>query len=389
MNDDLRRWLPWIGVAVVAIIVIAIIAVNQGDDDDEAAADTTTTVAEETTTTAAEETTTTEGETTTTEGETTTTGAPVAFEPVPLKLGTLLPQTGSLAPIVESLEQSIKMGVEEINAVSPGLIEVEYADSGTDPNVASAAVDGYLTGDFTGILGAAGSSITLSVVDKVQESSVLMCSGSNTDSALSASAYDPYYTRTAPSDSIQAPTLGDLMIEDGVASTAIVFRQDAYGQGFADLLSTYLEGSGVTVSDQIGYAPDATSFADVADSVAASGAETAVLITFAEGGQVLLDLQGKFDGALYATDGFKDTVGADQLGGNVALLEGIKGTAPAAAPENGEADLPGPLRSLRPGCPDDLLVTLLRLLDRHGARHPGGADHRPHGRQGLHHPGDS
>ena len=105
VNDDLRRWLPWIGVAVVAIIVIAIIAVNQGDDDDEAAADTTTTVAEETTTTEGEETTTTAGETTTTEGETTTTAAMVDFSPVPLKIGSILPQTGQLAAIIEALEQ--------------------------------------------------------------------------------------------------------------------------------------------------------------------------------------------------------------------------------------------------------------------------------------------
>jgi hypothetical protein len=30
VNDDLRRWLPWIAVAVVAFIVIAIISISGG-----------------------------------------------------------------------------------------------------------------------------------------------------------------------------------------------------------------------------------------------------------------------------------------------------------------------------------------------------------------------
>jgi hypothetical protein len=30
VNDDLRRWLPWIAGAVVAVIVIAIISISGG-----------------------------------------------------------------------------------------------------------------------------------------------------------------------------------------------------------------------------------------------------------------------------------------------------------------------------------------------------------------------
>lgn len=70
MNDNLKKWLPWIAVGAVALIAIIIFAVNSGDDEGEAG-ETTTTVAGETTTTEAPD------ETTTTEaGETTTTEAP-------------------------------------------------------------------------------------------------------------------------------------------------------------------------------------------------------------------------------------------------------------------------------------------------------------------------
>ena len=329
MSDNMRKWLPWILVAAVAVIIIVVIAVNAGGDDEEAA-DTTTTTAADTTTTTVEETTTTVEETTTSSTE-----APMALEPIPMAIGTVLPQTGQLAPIIDALENPIKMGVDEINAVSPGLVTVEYGDSGTDPNVASTTVDKYLTGDFQGIIGAAASGVSLSIVDKVQSSQVAMCSGSNTAAALSSSDYDPFYSRTAPSDNLQGPTLADVVANDAPASVAVLWRADEYGKGFGELVAAEL-GDVVVLAQ--GYDFAAGSFATEAQAVVASGAEALVMITFEEGGQILLDLESAgFGGQIYVADGFKDTVGSDQVGGNVALFDGIKGTAPSAAPANGEA----------------------------------------------------
>lgn len=367
MDDNLRKWLPWILVAAVAVIIVIVIAVNSGGSDDEAAA-TTTTAGDSTTTSVEETTTTTVEETTTTVEETTTTGAPVAFKPIPLKIGTVLPQTGQLAAIIDALQNPIEMGVEEINAVSAGLVSVDYGDSGTDPNVASATVDKYLTGEHNGIIGAAASGVTLSIVDKVQGSQVAMCSGSNTAATLSSPDYDPYYSRTAPSDNLQAPALASVIIDDGFADIAVVWRSDDYGVGFGTLLVDELEAAGATVVMGSGYDFAQTSFADVAAEVAASGAEALAMITFDEGGQLLLDLEGAaYAGAIYVADGFKDTVGADQLGGRVDLLEGIKGTAPSASPENGESTFPARLEAAFPGTPtifsaqmyDCLVVTTL------------------------------
>jgi branched-chain amino acid transport system substrate-binding protein len=345
MNDNLRKWLPWILVAAVAVIIVIVIAVNSGGDDDVAA---TTTTAGDSTTTSVEETTTTVEETTTTVEETTTTGG-VAFAPVPIRIGTVLPQTGQLASIIEALENPIKMGVDEINAVSDGLVSVDYGDSGTDPNIASATVDKYLTGDYAGIIGAAASGVSLSIVDKVQSSQVAMCSGSNTAAALSSSDYDPYYFRTAPSDNLQGPALADVVAGDAPTAVAVLWRNDEYGVGFGELVAAELSDVVVLAES---YDPKAGSFATEAQAVVASGADTLVMITFEEGGQLLLDLAGAgFEGQVYVADGFKDTVGSDQVGGNVALLDGIKGTAPSASPANGEATFPARFEAAFPGTP--------------------------------------
>jgi branched-chain amino acid transport system substrate-binding protein len=361
MNDDLRKWLPWIVVAAVAVIIVIVIAVNSGGDDEVAA--TTTTVGDSTTTTV-EATTTTVEETTTTVEETTTTGG-VAFAPIPIQIGTVLPQTGQLASIIEALENPVRMGVDEINAVSDGLVSVDYGDSGTDPNIASATVDKYLTGEYAGIIGAAASGVSLSIVDKVQSSQVAMCSGSNTAAALSSSDYDPYYFRTAPSDNLQGPALADVVAGDAPTAVAVLWRNDEYGVGFGELVAADL-GDVVVLAES--YDPKAGSFATEAQAVVASGADTLVMITFEEGGQILLDLAGAgFEGQVYVADGFKDTVGSDQLGGNVALLDGIKGTAPSASPANGEATFPARFEAAFPGTPtifsaqnyDCLMVTVL------------------------------
>ena len=289
----------------------------------------------------------------------------MAYEPIPIKIGTVLPQTGQLAPIIEALENPIKMGTDEINAVSSGLVSVEYGDSGTDPNVASATVDKYLTGDFAGIIGAAASGVSLSIVDKVQGSEVAMCSGSNTAASLSSSDYDPYYSRTAPSDNLQGPVLADVVAGDAPASVAVLWRNDDYGVGFGQLVANDLGGVVVLAE---GYDPQAGSFATEAQAVVASGAEALVMITFEEGGQLLLDLESAgYEGSIYVADGFKDTVGADQLGGNTALLDGIKGTAPSASPANGEPGFVDRLEAAFPGTPtifsaqmyDCLMTTVL------------------------------
>lgn len=365
LNDNLKRWLPWIAVAVVALIVIVVIAVNSGGDDSAAETTTTTEAPDETTTTSEPDETTTTSE----PDETTTTSeAPAEIAPIPLNIGSILPQTGGLAAIIDALENPIEMGVEEINAVVPDLVSVTYTDSGTDPNVAVTAIDEFLTGNYNAIVGPAATGVTLGVFDKVNESEIAMCSGSNTGASLSSADYDPYYNRTAPSDAIQAPALADLVIQDGYANVAVVWRSDDYGRGFGEALAASLESSGATVALAEGFDHAAASFADLAASVAGSGAEALVMITFDEGAQIVQDLQGAgFEGQIYVGDGFKENVSVDSVGGNVALLEGIRGTAPSATPANGEATFADRLEAFAPGTPtifsahfyDCLMVTVL------------------------------
>jgi ABC-type branched-subunit amino acid transport system substrate-binding protein len=364
MNDDLRKWLPWILVAAVAVVIVIVIAVNAGGEDDVAA---TTTTAGDSTTTTVEETTTTAEETTTTVEETTTTDAPVALEPIPVRIGAILPQTGGLASIIDALEEPIRMGVEEINGVSAGLVTVDFVDSGTDPSIASTNIDQFLTGEHSAIIGPAATGVANAVWDKVNTSEMLMCSGSSTGAIFSGPEFNPYHIRTAPSDEIQGPLLGNIIVADGYANVAVVWRSDEYGVGFGSAVADSVEDAGATVVLREGYDFTQTSYTDLANKIVASGADAVAMIVFAEGGQIVLDLESAgFDGQVYVADGFVDNITADAVGGRTDLVEGFKGTYPALAPATGEATFVDRLKTFAPDAPTifsahkyDCLVTLV------------------------------
>jgi branched-chain amino acid transport system substrate-binding protein len=260
----------------------------------------------------------------------------MAGEPIPMRIGALIPQTGRLSGIAAALEEPLRMGEEEINAVSDGLVTVDIADDGTSQNIAAQAVDQYLTGDHNAIIGPAASDVALGIWDEVDTAGQVMCSGSSTGAIFSTEEFNPNHVRTAPSDDIQGPLLGNLVLEDGFTDVAVVWRNDAYGKGFGEAVAAAIADSGGNVVLQEGYDENLSSFTTLADSIVASGAEALAMITFQEGGQLFLDLQSAgFDGQIYIADGFVDNVNEDVVP-DLTQLEGIRGTYPSAAPANGE-----------------------------------------------------
>jgi len=349
--------LRWRVLAIITAAAVLVAACGDSDDDEgDVSADTTeagaeTTAAPETSaaeTTAAPETT---GGTDTTGGAAGGGGAGDGE----LKIGYLLPQTGALSAIIDALLKPIEMGVEEINAAG-GQVSLTGADDGTDPAVGSTAVDGLLADNVDGIIGAAASSVTLAVIDKVTGSQVVQCSGSNTGSSLTTYPDDGFYFRTAPPDNLQSLALADVMTEDGATNIAVVHRNDEYGAGFGEELAAAAEANGLTVAAMIGYDPDATSFDAEITQIVDAGVDAVAAITFAEGAALMQGMieagVGPADVQIYVADGFKDNVSADAVDpNNLAVLEGVRGTAPSSAPPNGEATFGERLEAFAPGTP--------------------------------------
>ncbi len=261
-----------------------------------------------------------------------------------LVIGALLPQSGDLSVIYKSLNTPLTMAVAEINAaggVNGQPVVVKEADDGTSPDVASASLDTLLTSDkVDAIVGPASSGTALGIIDKIKTNGVVDCSGSNTSAALSVAGGDAggYYFRTAPSDNLQGPALAQLVLSDSKKKVAILTRNDSYGTGFGSSLSKALTDGGGSVIANVAYDPKSSDFrADVA-KVAGKGADAIVVIGFNDdGGKVIKEMIAQNVGPknvqIYTADGMQSSSLYKAVDpSNPAVVQGVKGTAPAAAP---------------------------------------------------------
>ena len=208
-----------------------------------------------------------------------------------LKIGSMLPETGSLAflgpPEFAGVEYAISL-INEAGGVLGNPVEYVQGDSGdTSTDTASTTVDRLLGEGVDAIIGAASSSVSLTVIDKITAAGVIQFSPANTSDKFSTYADNGLYFRTAPADKLQGAVLANLIASDGAATVYIMALDDAYGTGLADSIEANLTAAGVTVLGKKIYDPKATTFdAEVAE-IKDANPDAIMLITFDEGSRIL------------------------------------------------------------------------------------------------------
>jgi ABC-type branched-subunit amino acid transport system substrate-binding protein len=253
-----------------------------------------------------------------------------------LTIGTLLPQTGDLAYLGPPEFAGVDLAVKEINdggGVLGKPIKQVKADSGDlTPDIGGASVDKLLNGGSDVVVGAASSSVSLSVIDKITGAGKVQFSPANT-----AAAFDTYddgglYFRTSPSDRLQGQVIGNMAVEDGFKNVAVMARQDAYGEGLAQQVVDTLKEKGASVASHVLYNADAENYTAEVNKVAASKPDAVVLVAFEETTKIIPQFVSKGIGPedvqLYFVDGnmadYSDTL-------KQVDLTGVKGTFPAPA----------------------------------------------------------
>jgi ABC-type branched-subunit amino acid transport system substrate-binding protein len=208
-----------------------------------------------------------------------------------LKIGSMLPETGSLAflgpPEFAGVEYAISL-INEAGGVLGNPVEYVQGDSGdTSTDTASTTVDRLLGEGVDAIIGAASSSVSLTVIDKITAAGVIQFSPANTSDKFSTYADNGLYFRTAPADKLQGAVLANLIASDGAATVYIMALDDAYGTGLADSIEANITAAGVTVLGKKIYDPKATTFdAEVAE-IKDANPDAIMLITFDEGSRIL------------------------------------------------------------------------------------------------------
>ena len=229
-----------------------------------------------------------------------------------LKIGTLLPITGSLAFLGPPEVAGVRLAVQEVNAAGGVLgkpVEIAEGDSSDaqNPTVATQTVDRLLSESADAIIGAASSSVTLNVIDKVVGAGVVLFSPANTSKKLSTYDDKGLYFRDAPSDILQGQVLGEVIAEDNVTTVGLLVLNDAYGTGLADDFTKAFTTSGGKVVEKIIYDPKAQTFDNEVDKIKAANPAAIVIIGFDESSRILASMVEKGIGPkvkkVYGVDG--------------------------------------------------------------------------------------
>ncbi len=211
-----------------------------------------------------------------------------------LVFGGLFPVTGSLASLGPPEVAAYKLAIQDINDAGGVLgknVKGLPGDSGdTTTDTASLTVDKHLKAGVDAIIGAASSSVTLSVLDKVSGAGVIQVSMANTSPELTTFEDGGMYWRTAPSDVLQGRVLGNLILGDGHQTVGILVLQDSYGEGLANYTEVSIGDGGGSVVDTEFYDPAAATFTSQVSKIKAAAPDAIVLIGFDESAKVVQEL---------------------------------------------------------------------------------------------------
>ncbi|MGE0817469.1 MAG: ABC transporter substrate-binding protein [Candidatus Nanopelagicales bacterium] len=253
-----------------------------------------------------------------------------------LTVGTVLPQTGSLAFLGPPEFAGVDLALKEINdaggVLGKPVVKIEGDSGDTSTNIASATVDAGLAKGVDAFIGAASSSVSLTIIDKITSAGVVQMSPANTSIALTTYADKGLYWRTAPPDTFQGAILGQLVAGDNHATAAVLALQDAYGEGLAKTFTAAYESTGNKVVFSKIYDPKAADYAAEVTAVKAAKPEALVIIGFDETKKILQELIKQGIGPdnlpLYLCDGNMGNALAEGL--PAGTLNGAKGTIPGS-----------------------------------------------------------
>jgi hypothetical protein len=217
----------------------------------------------------------------------------------PLIIGTLLPLTGSLAFLGPPEVAGAQLALQEVNEAGGvlgapvQLIETDSGDTSTD--TANTSVDRLLAENADAIIGAASSSVSLTVIDKIVNAGVLQISPANTSDQFTDYNDQGLYFRTAPPDQLQAVPLADLVLADGNSRVGILNLNDAYGTGLQENVAGNLVDGGLAEDDilAITYDPNASSYDSEVQRMVEFDPDAIIVIGFDESARIIQELNAQ------------------------------------------------------------------------------------------------
>ena len=253
----------------------------------------------------------------------------------PLKIGYLGDFSGPIAEFGPVIQTGVELAIEHINAAGGVLGQpVELVTGDTQVDTVQGVEEARRLVDVEGvhaIVGPLSSTVTIAVAESVTgPAGVPTISPSATSPSITVADDNGYLFRSTISDAAQGVALADLASDEGYDNVAVLFRNDAYGQGLADAFEAAFDGTVTSASIEQG----ATSYLSELRAAADGGAT--VLIAIAFPAEALIFIRESLEHSIFSeflfVDGTKSQDLIDGIGED--FLNGSKGTAPGGGPAN-------------------------------------------------------
>ena len=253
----------------------------------------------------------------------------------PLKIGYLGDFSGPIAEFGPVIQTGVELAIEHINAAGGVLGQpVELVTGDTRVDTVQGVEEARRLVEVEGvhaIVGPLSSTVTIAVAESVTgPAGVPTISPSATSPSITVADDNGYLFRSTISDAAQGVALADLASDEGYDNVAVLFRNDAYGQGLADAFEAAFDGTVTSASIEQG----ATSYLSELRAAADGGAT--VLIAIAFPAEALIFIRESLEHSIFSEFLFVDGTKSQDLidGIGEEFLNGSKGTAPGGGPAN-------------------------------------------------------
>lgn len=253
----------------------------------------------------------------------------------PLRIGYLADRSGSLAELGDVISVGVELAVQHINEAGGVLgrdVELLFGDTKVNPT--QGVEEARRLVDVEGVnamVGAISSTVTLAVTESViGPSGIVMITPSASSPALSTSNDNDFLFRSAPSDVAKGVVLAALAEEEGLDNVGLLYRDDAYGQGSAEVFTDNFPGTVTAASYSALGQP--TYLAEL-QHAASGGADLLVVIAFP--GEAEVFLREAIENEIFTKFVFADATRSEDLAAKIGPehVEGSKGTAPGSSAE--------------------------------------------------------
>ncbi len=216
-------------------------------------------------------------------------GSGPAFAECTTTIGSVMSLTGSLGALGQKIAQGAQLGIADLNAaggVNGCTLKLSLLDAQTNPSVGVDAAKKLVDVQHVpAIVGALSSGVSAAILSSVTApSQVVQISPASTSPTFTQMASEGktggFWFRTTPSDALQGVAMAKVAHDAGIKNVAILYLNNAYGQGLSEEFSTAFKALGGKVTSDVVYNPGQASYRSEVGKAASPAPDALFLIGY-------------------------------------------------------------------------------------------------------------